>query len=323
MKIFDLHQDLSVRLLQGGMESFLSPSSGQPTYGKYNLLNQIDLPRLIKGEYKVIVGACCALNLNKQGISIPNNPLKELNKHLGSIEKLIKLSENRLILIQNSKDLNLLRNNQIGILMAVEGLYCIKNNKDIELVDHLIAKGVRIIAPFWNLPNTIQNKQRSGLSPLGKRLIRYLNKKKVIIDCSHAPSECLNEMIELVNTPMISHTLNYESYPHFRNINKDIAKKIAAKNGIIGICFIKEFTGGDNFRLLVNHILDLLKYSSEDTIALGSDFGAMLSNQQLTDLSSAEQIQSLVSHLKKAGFSGNLIGKICWKNAYTFLQKNL
>lgn len=149
--IYDLHQDISIELLNNGVDHFiehkgtLKPNTGK--YSKYGIINQVNLLKLQKGEYRVIVGASCALDLTERGILVPINPYKELSKHINSYLNLSNYI-NKIQIIKTKSEFNNLLTNKLGIILLVEGVYFINNSNDFRLIDNIYKKGVRIIGPF-------------------------------------------------------------------------------------------------------------------------------------------------------------------------------
>lgn len=327
--IMDLHQDISVRLLELGVDKFFFPKKIDEkirTYGKYGLIDQVDYLQLQKSGYKIILGSSCALKVTKQGIILPQNPLYELLCHVNSYKKLVKMSSGQISIVKNVSDLQKKTKYLLKIILSIEGLYFIQEKKDINLINNLYDLGIRVIGPFWNIHNTLGGggKNIQGLTQLGKGLIEYLNQKNIIIDGSHASPPALKDIIHLSKKPIIvSHALSKTVTNHYRNLEDSDIKSICKKNGVIGICFIKDFAGGNSISFIIKHIKYITKIGSINNIAIGSDFGAMSNSNLIKDYETASDIYKLRIELKKNGFSSNDIKKIMYKNAFTFFKDNL
>src|SRR5258706_4853129 len=176
---------------------------------------------------------------------------------------------------------------QINILLSIEGLYCLEEDNYKFIIDNVYGLGVRSIGPFWNLKNNLGGSGDSnyGLTLLGKKIVEYLNEKNIIIDGSHESKQSLSELLTFSKKSIIvSHALSKSIYNHFRNLEDGQIKKISNVGGLIGICFVAEFTGGNNLDLLIKHIKYFTKVGSINSIAIGSDFGTMFDSHLIQGL---------------------------------------
>lgn len=327
--IVDLHQDISIKLLETGINNFLNPpkrSEGLTFYGKFGLVDQVDYPRLLDGKYKIILGASCALKLDHSGISVPKKPLEVLLTHINSYLELAKKSLGKIKLVKKNNDLNKPKKTQLGIILSVEGLYCLKGEKDFKMIDKLYKLGVRSIAPLWNINNNLGGGENAdiGLTKLGKSLIKYLNYMNIIIDGSHSSPASLDDILKCSSRPIIvSHALSKTVFPSSRNLEDKHVKMICEKGGIIGVCFVGTFVGEAKVDALIPHIKHLAKIGSINNIAIGSDFGAMFKSDLIENLEDVSRIDNLEFALKKAGMRESEIEKIKWRNTLNFLKDNL
>ncbi|MEZ4992940.1 MAG: dipeptidase [Saprospiraceae bacterium] len=86
-----------------------------------------------------------------------------------------------------------------------------------------------------------------GLSPYGKQVVREMNKQGIMVDISHVSDNTFWQVMEISNAPCIaSHSSVRKFTPGFeRNMNDDMIKKLAEKDGVIQINFGSSFLDGN------------------------------------------------------------------------------
>ena len=118
-------------------------------------------------------------------------------------------------------------------------------------------RGVRYITLAHSANNRLADssyaleKKWNGLSPLGREMVREMNRLGVMVDVSHLGDASAREAIELSTVPVIA---SHSAFRHFtpgfeRNISDELAKAVAAKGGVIqvpfGTAFIDPQSGAD------------------------------------------------------------------------------
>lgn len=192
--------------------------------------------------------------------------------------------------------------------------------------------GVRLITLTWNYENSIgypnckKEFMNKGLKPFGIDMVEEMNKLGMIIDVSHLSDGGFYDVARYSNKPFIaSHSNSRLLCNHSRNLKDDMIKVISNKGGVIGINFEKSFLVEDGSRSsvedMINHIKHIYKIGGKDVISIGSDFdGINPDNLEIGDMS---QINKLICGLELAGFNGELIDKILYKNALRVIKEVL
>lgn len=126
------------------------------------------------------------------------------------------------------------------VYMSMENAYPL--GEDISLLRTFHAMGVRVAGfahfahnQFADSSTDPSKKPRyGGLSPLGKELLREMNRLGVVPDASHSSDQVLDDMLALSKTPvLLTHSGCKAIYDHPRNIDDDHLKALAAKGGVI------------------------------------------------------------------------------------------
>ncbi len=227
-------------------------------------------------------------------------------------------------LVTNNKDFtdSLDSNNPRGIIMHIEGLNAFSGNPDAwEMLERWYQLGLRSVGIVWNLTNnlgggTLDPKQ--GLTDLGREVVEWLQSKNMIVDFAHMNEATFWDAAGIVQGPIvISHGNARSLCDDVRNYTDKQLKRVTASGGLVGVFFSKKFlvTGREaTIDDVVNHIDYLRDLIGIDFVALGSDFGGILSGFP-GELKSVERLELLWEALSKRGYDDESIEKIAYKNA--------
>ena len=126
------------------------------------------------------------------------------------------------------------------VYMSIENAYPL--GEDIGLLQTFYDMGVRVVGfahfahnQFADSSTDPSKKPRyGGLSPLGKELLKEMNRLGVVPDASHSSDQVLDDLLALSTTPvLLTHSGCKAIYDHPRNIDDDHLKALAAKGGVI------------------------------------------------------------------------------------------
>ena len=110
--------------------------------------------------------------------------------------------------------------------------------------------GVRMMHLTYNRRNPIGDgagePSDGGLSDFGQAVVAEMNRLGVIVDVAHSGWRTSLEAAKASQKPMVaSHTTCAGLYQHFRGKPDDTVKAICDTGGLIGICCIPRFLGGN------------------------------------------------------------------------------
>ena len=162
-------------------------------------------------------------------------------------------------------------------VFAVEGGDFIEDRLDRIHAAH--ADGVRSVTIVHYHPNQIGDPQTEaprfpGLTPLGRDIVRELNKAGVIVDLAHASLGVTRDAVEIATRPMmISHTnLKRPDVDHPRLISVEHARLVTAHGGIVGS--VPSGIGQKTVAEWIASILRLVDAVGIDHVAIGTDMDA-------------------------------------------------
>lgn len=221
--------------------------------------------------------------------------------------------------IENFKDKFHKSDSKIKPVFTVEGGAVIEGN--IENLYHLKNDGISALTLTWNGQNSIASgvDYNGGITDFGKETVRTMNNLKIACDLSHLNRESFFGALEEAEFPIATHSCFYDINPHKRNLTLDQIKELAAKNGIMGLCFYPQFLGeGDAFENIYKHLFYMLDKGYENHIAMGSDFDGADMDKRLCK---ASDVEGLYAFLNTKGIDNKTLDKIFFLNSKKFFEK--
>jgi membrane dipeptidase len=126
-----------------------------------------------------------------------------------------------------------------AIYIGIENGYVI--GRDLDVIEEFYNLGARYITLSHTSHNDLcdsstdpRGPEHGGLSELGRLVIQEMNRLGMMVDISHISDDAAWQAIELSKAPVIaSHSSAYAVYPHPRNLNDDLLRKIAETGGVV------------------------------------------------------------------------------------------
>ena len=227
-------------------------------------------------------------------------------------------------------------NEQLNALISIEGMCFIKDNPEVFL-DWAYEQGVRIGSLCWNDENALATGAKSnpsrGLTQLGQRAIKHMNKLKMIVDVSHANEKSFYDILQVSTRPIMATHSNARKLCNVdRNLTDQQIKAIAATGGLIGLVAAKYFVADEaenqNAATLAKHAAYIKALTSIEHVCIGFDYMDFLAepfgrHSMAYDLQDASMSQHLIEALKDEGFTQQEVEMIAYQNIERFLKENL
>lgn len=152
-------------------------------------------------------------------------------------------------------------------------------SKNMSMLDIFYAVGVRSMILCYNVQNPYgagcAEPVDTGLSQLGKKLVKKMNDIGMLIDCSHTGYKTSLDAMQISTQPVIfSHSCVYGVNAHPRNLKDDQIEACARLGGVIGIDGIGILLGDElaSPATYVKHIDYIVQKVGPQYVALGTDF---------------------------------------------------
>jgi len=144
--------------------------------------------------------------------------------------------------------------------------------------------GIRMMHVTYNRRNLLGDgcaePANGGLSDLGRAAIAEMNRVGVIVDVAHSGWRTSLEAAQVSSKPIVaSHTACDAVHHHIRAKPIDVIKAIVDGDGLIGICCIPQFLGGEGgIAQMLQHIDYVVQRFGADHVGIGTDIAYTSSN---------------------------------------------
>ena len=322
MNIFDGHSDIWTDLIIKTEE------------GESDILRKYHLDKLRKGQ---ITGSIFAIWIDPP---YWETPYKRTIQVLEAIKKEMEYCKDLVLLAKSYSDIEKAsKENKFCIFTGLEGLSSIGENLDI--LDFYYNCGARHAGLTWNEENAlatgVKGNPGRGLTNLGKRAVKKINDKNMLLDVSHLNDKSFWDVIGTTDRPVIaSHSNCRKLCDNPRNLTDQQLKALAGTNGLVGLNSYKEFVHQDidkqNVKMLAKHAVHMADIMGVDHIGLGMDYLDFLDKRSTDSFSSQEvsctfgledasKTGNLIRELENEGFSNEEIEKITHGNFYRVIKE--
>ncbi|MCU5376899.1 dipeptidase [Bacillus cereus] len=204
--------------------------------------------------------------------------------------------------IQTKDDINMLKQDEIGAILTLEG--CEAIGKDAMKLRLFYRLGVRSFGLTWNYANLLADgaleTRGAGLTTFGKHVVQELNALHVWTDVSHLNERSFWDVIEMAKNPIASHSNCTKLCQHPRNLNDEQLGALIKRNSMIGVTFVPQFLTSEkqaNIADIVKHIEYICSLGGENNIGFGSDFDGIL--ETVVNVSVYGEYENVINELCK------------------------
>ncbi|HEY8420454.1 MAG TPA: dipeptidase [Thermoclostridium sp.] len=220
---------------------------------------------------------------------------------------------------KNYDDINAgLKSKKVCGILSLEGGEALEGKT--ENLDVFYNAGVRLITLTWNYPNELgdgaKTQYNGGLTAFGKKIVRLMQEKGMIVDISHADVKTFEDCMSISTKPVIASHSNARSIcDHPRNLYDWQITEIKKSGGVVGINFYTEFINNGSkadIPSLIRHIEHICALAGEDTVGIGADFDGMASLPE--KINGVEDLYLLFNELARLNYSDRAVEKIAGGN---------
>ena len=259
----------------------------------------IDIPKLKRGGMDLQVFATF--------VPPPANDLekaraaKAIFQQVEGIRRLVDQNPDDLEIVQSYSDAMRIRNSgKTGILIGIEGGYAI--DSDLDLLRTFYKTGVRLMTlthwsdTDWADASGDPDAGHGGLTSVGEKVVKEMNKMGMVIDVSHVHDETFWDVLRVSEAPVVaSHSCCRALADHHRNLSDEMLKALAKNNGVVGINFHPGFL---NAEIEKKH--DALLAEVTKKFGLADDFQAVMKADEETRNKIRAEYESRSKELEKS-----------------------
>jgi len=208
-------------------------------------------------------------------------------------------------------------------ILTVEGLSFLTDS--LAPLDRLERDGVRMVTLTWNAQNAVASGKQThaGFSVFGRKVVRELEARRIIVDVSHLNDEGFAELLDFSQRPFVaSHSNSCAVCDHPRNLTDDQFRAISSQGGLVGLNFCNNFLISEKRdptpEDVLRHIEHWLALGGEHAIALGSDYDGC---DVPSWLRPADRLLVLYEETMRE-FGEDIAKRLFFDNAFDFFVRN-
>ena len=198
--------------------------------------------------------------------------------------------------------------------LAVEGMASIGN--DLAGIDRYADVGVRLGMLTWNEENLLATgaggDPYSGLTELGRRAVRRMEERRIVVDVSHLNDGGFWDVMKMAEGPVIASHSNCRALCDVRrNLTDGQLRAIRDSGGVVGLNVHHAFVHADREKqtaeMLARHAAHMVEVMGVEHVACGFDFCEYFGpgNEGAEGLENCSQIKNLFYWLEKLGMHEN------------------
>ena len=196
--------------------------------------------------------------------------------------------------------------------LAVEGMEAIGD--DLNGIDRYAEVGVRLGMLTWNGENQLATgaggDPYSGLTDLGRRAVRRMEERNILMDVSHLNDGGFWDAMKTAEGPVVASHSNCRALCDVRrNLTDDQLRAIRDSGGIVGLnvhhAFVHEDREKQTAEMLARHAAHMAEVMGVEHVACGFDFCEYFGpgNEGAEGLENCSQIHNLFYWLEKLGMN--------------------
>ena len=279
----------------------------------------------------------------------------EVKENIGTWGEYFNTYNNLIFHGKNLKDIEKAhKENKTAIFFGFQN--CSPIEDDISLVEKVHKMGIRFMQLTYNnqslLATGCYEKNDSGVTRMGKEVIKEMNRLGVVVDMSHSAEKSTLDAIKISSKPIaITHANPSFWFAAKRNKSNELLKALADSNGMIGLslyphhlkdksdCTLESFCEmaaktaeligvkhiGIGSDLCIGHPNSVVEWMRNGTWTKTKDYGEGSSKdasfpKQPNWFEDARGFKNLEQGLKKIGFQETEVNDILGNNWYNFYR---
>lgn len=311
MKIIDLHQDLMLHM---------------QSREKYQQSEQTSWAMIESSLLDLVVAT--AFPDPVSGDQADPAAVSLINEDIARYQEFLIKNQTSWQLVKSKDDLG---SKKKKLILHIEGLNTFTGTSgDWQQLEDWYQVGIRSVGMHWNIDNALGGGTNSPALPitsLGLEVLSWIESKNIILDLAHAGRQTFFDIAKNTTRPLyVSHGNIDRLCPSVRNYTDEQLQLIAKSDGVIGVFFAKTFVTGKELLGGIDNLIDHIDYIKKLVgirhVALGSDFGGIISGT-LDGLASVDDLSNLLVQLKDRGYSDAEVESICFGNALRILLAHL
>jgi membrane dipeptidase len=236
-----------------------------------------DAPLSARAVADVRASGLTAVNLTVSAVGNGPGKFEKTIANIARADRELALHPDAFVKVLAARDLRGAKDSRrLGLIYGFQDTSMLEG--DLGRLEVFAGLGVRIVQPTYNRRNLMGDgclePADGGLSLLGRELIAELDRRRLLLDLSHAGPRTIAEGIAAAKGPLaITHTGCRALADLPRNTSDASLRALANKDGVAGIYWMSflRSTGQPHADDLIRHIEHAVDVCGEDHVGLGTD----------------------------------------------------
>ena len=300
--------------------------------GEIQVLKRRHLERLQKGG---ITGGCFVIWVDTFN---GEDPEKEMDAIIRNMQDEMAETEEFVLVHNTAEILEAKKDGKIAMLLGLEGLAGI--GEEIDRIHVLYDIGCRQAMLTWNEENALATGVKGtpdrGVTELGKKAIRLIQDKKMILDVSHLNEKSFWDVMDATTAPILASHSNAKALAGAaRNLTDDQLRAIRDTKGLVGLNafndFVSDIKAEQDVDGLVRHASYIAEKIGVEHLGFGFDFFEFLSTDFMASYSDQDasllkgmedcsKVPVMLEKMRKAGFTEKDLELISHKNWLNLIE---
>lgn len=287
-KIIDLHQDLLLHIARPEL---------------FTKRDQTSFEMIKNNTLKIVVASAFPVPPEENFLDpVSNQMIEDDLRTYGAYVR----AHPEFIIVKNKADVHRVMETDglFGLVLHIEGLNTFDENHGWALLERWYEMGLRSIGPMWNISNPFgggTEDTQQGLTALGAKLVSWTTERGMLLDFAHMNAKTFWDTTKLVKKPiLVSHGNAATLCPLPRNYTDEQLRAVGESGGVIGVFLARKFltdTTPGTLDVVLNHIAHIASVAGKEALAIGSDFGGIVSAGFVENLDSVNHLQVLLSKI--------------------------
>lgn len=216
---------------------------------------------------------------------------------------------------------------RVALLAGVENGQALEGR--VENVERLRALGARYLTLTWMNSSHLGDAAggealHGGLTPLGRDVVREMERVGMIVDLSHAAASTVDDVLAISRRPVVvSHACTEARGPHPRNVSDDQIRAVADTGGLVGIAFMPAYLDPArpaevDWTAIVDHLEHVIEVAGPGHAALGSDFDGV--PRLPAGMAGVQDLPKVATELERRGCRGADLAMVLGGNWLRILE---
>jgi membrane dipeptidase len=245
--------------------------------GDFDATAAEDAPLSARAVADALSSGLTAVNLTVGAVGNGTGKFEQTIANIARADRELALHPDAFVKVLRAGDLHAAKEKrQLGLIYGFQDTSMLEG--DLGRLAVFDGLGVRIVQPTYNRRNLMGDgcleAADGGLSLLGHELIAELDRRRLLLDLSHAGARTIAEGIAAARGPLaITHTGCRALADLPRNTSDSSLRALADKGGVAGIYWMSflRSAGQPHADDLIRHIAHAVDVCGEDHVGLGTD----------------------------------------------------